>query len=398
MPKKDIRSIKFKSIVGWRGDSLVCNQAFGGDIFAGCSMGCWWCFCCETAEELYTKYYDGWSRDLVRPSEPIFFKKLFDKAFGSDKKTNDWTIECLRYGLPFNMGSKSEVFCIEDREENIVVPILKLFREYNVPVIFETKSQFIGMRRYLDIIKDLNCAIIVSILGGTDTLNAVLEPFAPPPSMRWAMVRELTDMGLWVGVRWEPILPGINSSDEVLEDYVNRCLINKAKHISMFNYRTSNARIAKEQFESRGFNYIKMLKGNLDENWRPIGQKFFNCAKAKGVPISTPDVVNFPFDSDCISCCGVDGLFKPYLLNLQYLLHLIKTKGFVSWDDVEEIEFKEPKAFERLKGMWNKKGGMYYSIGDCRGVKVLDVDHNGFNIYGRSEEKKKLNRKKGLLY
>jgi len=46
--KKDIRQIGFKSIVGFRGDSLTCPQAFGGDVYAGCSMGCWWCLTEDT--------------------------------------------------------------------------------------------------------------------------------------------------------------------------------------------------------------------------------------------------------------------------------------------------------------------------------------------------------------
>lgn len=380
--KRNVENLKFRTISGWRGDSLVCPQAFGGDIFAGCSMGCWFCFCREMEQVFYNKYYQGWNSHIVRPCDPDDYKKLFDRAFGNDKETDDWKIKCLRQGLPFNMGSKAETFAVEDFEFDVVVKVLELFREYKVPVIFETKSHYIGLQRYLDIIKDLNCAVIVAIMGGSDTLNYKLEPGAPPATMRWNLVKELNRRNIWTGVRWEPIMYGINSRDSILSDFATKAKENKAKHVSLYNYRTSNWKIAKKQFEKRGWNYVKMLEGNLDENWRPIGKKFFEYLQNEGVRASSPDFVNFPFDNSCESCCGVDELFKPYEFTFQHACRLIKEKGFVCWDDMENVTFREPEAYERMKKVWNG-GGQYYSLADSPEIVVLDVDSSGRNIYGK---------------
>ena len=399
MAKKNIQDLKFKSIVGWRGDSLVCNQAFGGDIFSGCSMNCFFCFTTEVNERLLTRYYDGWNPNLVRACDPEDYRRLFDKAFGSDKEYTDWHVKCLRYGLPFNMGSKAETFCIEDTryEKSVVIPVLELFREYNVPIILETKSHLVGLKRYIDIIKDLNVAVIISIMGGSDTLNYVLEPLSPNVSMRWALVKELNDLGIWTAVRWEPLLCGINTGRAIFEDYAQKAADSKAKHISFFNYRTSNYKRAQREFEARGFDYIKLLEKNLDEKWQPVGRQFLDIIKEKGVPVSSPDIVNFPFDSDCVSCCGTDKLFKPYNFNFQYALSLIKKKGNVSWNDMEEVEFREPESYERMKMLWNKAAKGYYSIADCVGIKVLDQDKNRMNIYGNEDGVAKVKKKKGFL-
>lgn len=384
MSKKDISQLKFGSIVGWRGDSLCCPQAFGGDIYSGCSMGCWWCFCREMEEELFSKYYTGYHRDLVRKCDPDDYRALFDKAFGSDKEYSDWSIKCLRYGLPFNMGSKAETFCHEDLEDSVTIPVLELFREYKVPVIFETKSHYIGLQRYTDIIKDLNCAVIVAVMGGSDTLNYELEPGSPTASSRWYLVRELNKKGIWTGARWEPIMPTINGKPDMLEGYAQQAARAGAKHVSLYGYRSSNFKAAQKQFESRGYNFIKMLESNLDENWRPVGKKFFQLLRDNGVKASSPDFVNFPFDNDCISCCGTDALFKPYQFTFQYACHLIKTQGSVSWDDMDAVEFKEPEAYKRLKECWNGGGG-YYNLKDSPEIIVLDQDRRGFNIYGAKD-------------
>lgn len=381
--KKNISQLGFKSIAGFRGDSLCCPQAFGGDVYSGCSMGCWWCFCREMEEGLYNKYYNGWSRDLVRPCNPEDYRKLFDRAFGTDKSTTNWIILCLRQGLPFNMGSKAETFPVEDFKYNVTEQVLRLFLEYKVPVIFETKSHFLGLERYLDIIRELHCAVIVAIMGGTDTLNYVLEPGSPPASMRWAMVKELNRLGIWTGVRWEPIMYGINHKQEVLESYAQIAKSTGARHVSFYNYRTSNYKIAQREFESRGFNYVKMLEGNLDENWRLIGKSFFNILRKEGVKASSPDFVNFPFDSDCESCCGVDGLFVPYEFTFQHACSLIRQKGSVSWDDMEAIEFRHPASYEHMKEAWNGKGN-YYNLKDSPEIVILD-HVRGMNVYGRKE-------------
>ena len=394
--KKDIRELKFGSIVGFRNDSLVCPQAFGGDIFAGCSFPCHFCFCREMEEGLYTRYYEGWSRDLVRACNPEDFKKLFDKAYGSDKQYTDWHVQCLRRGLPFNMGSKSEVFCLEDMRDNVVVPVLKLFKEYKVPMIIETKSHYIGMHRYLDLLKDMNVAVIVSIMGGSDTLNYKLEPGNPPASMRWSLVKTLNNLGIWTAVRWEPILVGINSKEDMLEGYAEMASRTGAKHVSFFNYRTSNYKIAQKEFESRGFNYVKLLEKNLDENWTPVGKQFRDILRSKNVPASSPDFVNFPFSNSCESCCGVDGLFVPYEFTFQHACKIIMEKGSVCWDDMEEITFRQPEAYDRMKEIWNGKG-QYFSLKDSPEIIILDKDKNGMNIYGRKEEGS-VEDKKGLLF
>jgi DNA repair photolyase len=392
--KKDIRQCQFRSITGWRGDSLCCPQAFGGDVYSGCSFKCWFCFCREMEAEMFQKYYTGWDRFLVRKCNVEDYKALFDKAFGSDKETTDWSIQCLREGLPFNMGSKSETF--QYANDETLIKVLELFKEYKVPVIFETKSIYAGLKKYLDIIKDLHCAVIVSIMGGSDTLNYKLEPETPPASTRWAFVGELNRLGIWTGVRWEPIMPTINSTDDIFKSFAKNAKKYGAKHVSIFGYRSSDFYNAKDEFEKRGFNYIKMLEGSLDENLRPTTMKLFNYLKELNVPVSNPDFVNHPFDSDRISCCGTDDLFKPYKLNFQYCLHLIKTKGSVCWDDIEKIEFKEPKSFQRMKNSWNG-GGQVFNLKDCVGIKILDKDKKGLNIYGSEKTIENKPKYEGLL-
>jgi hypothetical protein len=294
------------------------------------------------------------------------------------------------------MGSKAETFCLEDMKDQVVVPVLKIFKEYKVPMIIETKSHFIGMKKYLDLIKDMNVAVIVSIMGGSDTLNYKLEPGSPPPSMRWALVKMLNELGIWTAVRWEPILVGINTSEDIFENYAEMAKRSGAKHVSFLNYRTSNYKIAQKEFEKRGYNYVKLLNNNLDENWVPVGKKFRNILKKHGIPASSPDFVNFPFNNSCESCCGIDGLFPKYEFTFQRACKIILEKGQVCWNDMEEITFREPEAYQRMKECWNGKG-QYFSLKDSPETVILDKDGNGMNIYGKASADEEA-KKEGLLF
>jgi hypothetical protein len=226
-------------------------------------------------------------------------------------------------------------------------------------------------------------------------LNYELEPGAAMASSRWELVSQLNRLGFWTAVRWEPIFAGINDQEDVLEKYAEMVVRTGAKHVSLFNYRTSDKSIAMREFSQRGYNYKKMLEGNFDHNWKPKGKKFFEILHKRGIKASSPDFVNFPFDSDCESCCGVDGLFVPYEFTFQHACRLIKEKGSVCWDDMEAVWFFEPESYQRMKDVWNegvKKG--YYSLVDCQEIKELGIDSHGMKIYGRRGEEDK----KGLFW
>ena len=136
----------------------------------------------------------------------------------------------------------------------------------------------------------------------------------------------------------------------------------------------------------------------MDENWRPVSKRFFDAMRKHGVKSSSPDFVNFPFSNSCESCCGVDGKFKPYKFTFQHACKLIEKNGKVSWSDMEEIDFREPAAYERMKTGWNGGGGVF-NLNDSPEIKVLDyetVEGKRYAIYGKNKKAAK-GKKRGLF-
>jgi DNA repair photolyase len=75
-------------------------------------------------------------------------------------------------------------------------------------VLLVTKSDI--LLRDLDIISNGNIVVTVTINNNDDELSSKLEPGAPPPTKRIAIVQELVQRTIPVMVRVDPFIPGLN--------------------------------------------------------------------------------------------------------------------------------------------------------------------------------------------
>lgn len=388
---------EFKKPMFVRGDSRVCPQALSGDSFQGCINNCIFCFCRELESTMMPAYFDNWTPQLIRPADMKYYEKVLKVAY-SDKPTKNLVALGLRKGIAFNLGSRAEIFQEKEFESETTLKILRLFKEYDHPIILQTKSQWAALDKYLDVLTEMKVGIIVSILGGGNLDMYKLEPMAPPADQRWLCVKALSeDFGIWTGVRWEPILPSINDDDKTLQAYGRRAKNNGAKHISWYNYRTSRRPMAKKRFEKAEFNFEKMWELNKDDNWLGVGKRVVKAFNEYGVPHSTPDWINFPYDSHKISCCGIDNLFpKGYnKFTFQYACHILKVKGEVRFSDLVDADpvLYDDKEFKLVKHLWQEADDHFYGMRDLFDAFFVDSggeDSEGMVIW-------KIRRKKSSL-
>lgn len=378
---------KFEKPMFVRGDSRVCPQALSGDAYHGCMNRCIFCFCRELESTMMPAYWDNWTPNLVRPANLDYYRKMLDLAY-SDKPTKNLVALGLRKGIAFNLGSRAELWQEKEFETETTYQILELFKEYDHPIILQTKAQWCGCDKYVDLMKDMKIAVIISILGGGNILAQRLEPKAPPTDQRWRLVNYMNSQDIWTGVRWEPILPTINDDEKSLKAFARRAENNGAKHISWYNYRTSRRPMGKKMFEEAGFNFKKMWEKNKDKHWKDIGKRVIDIFNEKSTPHSTPDWINFPFDSHKISCCGIDDLFpKGYnKFTFQYACHILKVKGKVSWQDMVSAEpiLYDEKEFNLVKHLWRETDKNYYGMRDLYDEFKIDFageDNDGMPIW-----------------
>ena len=394
--KRELSSL-FKKPMFLRGDQHVCPQALGGDSYHGCSINCIFCYCRELESTLMPAYYDNWTPDLIRPADLDYYKKMLALAY-SEKQTKNKVALGLRKGIAFGLGVRSEPLMMPiERKQRITLKILKLFKDYDHPVLLLTKSHLPTKEPYFSIISEMKVASVISIIAGDKKKIRKLEPRAPSSKMRWDAVKTLNESGLWAAVKHEPTLPTINDSDEELRAYAKEAVNSHCEHITLFNYHWSRRTMAKRKFEAEGFDYDKMWRNNDDEHWQPNAKRIIKLFKSYNIPTSSADWVNFPFDSDCESCCGVDLIWKNGFnkFTFRHACDILKRNGEVRWKDMVEATpaLRNENDFELIKRLWNEVDEKMYGMRDLYDdfrINAAGEDSDGMVIWKRNTKKRGL--------
>lgn len=388
---------KFMKPMFLRGDQHVCPQALGGDSYHGCTNQCIFCFCRELESTMMPAYFDGWTPNTIRPADLSYYEKMLSLAY-SEKETKNKVALGLRQGIAFGLGVRSEPFMPKiEEKKRITLKILKLFKEYDHPILLLVKSDLPAKEPYFHTLSEMKLAIVISIIAGNDIKIEKLEPNAPTSRARWDAIKTLNESGLWAGVKFEPVLPTINDSEEELRRFGAEALTSHCKHITFYNYHCSRRPMAKTKFQRVGYDYEKMWKANADEPWMSKAERILKLFKSTGIPTSTADWVNFPYDSDCESCCGID-LIWPNGFNKFTFRHacaLLKKNGVVRWSDMIKSQpvLYDQSDFIRMKRLWNHVDEKMYGMRDLFDSYYIDyesVDSSGLAIWKRRKSKPNL--------
>jgi len=329
-------------------------------------------------------------RGLVNPINIKNLENVLKLAF-SERESSNPVIRAIRSKFPIAVGKKVEPFQPVELETEATLRCLRLLREYDVPTLIETKHIYLGLDKYLKIISDMDVAINVSILTGSMAKMALLEPRAPMTDHRWKLVKLLKDSGHWVGVRNEPMMLGIGSSDIIMKRYADRAADVGVDHVNFGAYRVFDPKMAYKNFVTIGMEreYRKMWKMiDTPGLWREIGEKMFSLLHECGIKASSSDWDVFFDLNDCENCCGTDEKFPNFnRFTWQHALEILKDKGRVKWSDIEPHSdwLGEKKIAKRgvedIKEIWNLERPKYFALKDIPQINVEGRDGEGNVIY-----------------
>jgi len=158
------------------------------------------------------------------------------------------------------LSYSSDPYTQLERKYEIMRPILKLFREYGWRVLIATKSNLVV--RDIDIIRDMNAAVSITITTLDRWLASKLEPGAPSPSDRLDAISELSQSGINVSVRVDPIVPYLNDDSEMIRDVVEAAVSSGAKHVvaSVYKAKPDSIRRIVSEFEDVGIKILNLYR------------------------------------------------------------------------------------------------------------------------------------------
>ncbi|MCS7098427.1 MAG: hypothetical protein NZ922_05585 [Candidatus Methanomethyliaceae archaeon] len=186
--------------------------------YNGCSVNCPMCY-----TRSYGGYFDDWNREgIITVFKDIHKKleeelsKLYYASCGYFSPTTD----------PFQ-------YPVEDMY-HLSELCMNVFLELDLPIEFITKN---GARvpdrifRKMSEHKYGHCFCQYTILSLDEEISKILSPGASMPKEQLKAVRKSKDYGLYTVVRIDPIVPGINDSENMLSELIEAVKDNGADHI-----------------------------------------------------------------------------------------------------------------------------------------------------------------------
>lgn len=269
----------------------ICDLPVRFDTYKGCSHMCRYCF-------VQLKYDIA---NIERGEGPKALAEFIAGKRSGDTSWCDWNI-------PIHWGGVSDPFQPIEAQHRLSHEALKIFAETKYPFVVSTKGRLIAAPEYLDLLKECNCVVQISLLSPR---YDAIEKGAPSFSERLDIIRKVVPHVKRVIVRAQPY------TTEILNDILRQIPI--YADAGVFGLTVE------------GMKYKRKVPGLVKvagDYCYPVGilRKHFDVIKATchryGLRFySAENRLRKLGDSLC--CCGIDGLdgFVPNTYNLNHYLY-----------------------------------------------------------------------------
>lgn len=313
----------------------ICDLPIRFDTYKGCSHMCRYCF-------VQLKYDIS---NIERGEDPKSLRGFIDGQRNGETEWCDWNI-------PIHWGGMSDPFQPVEREHRLSYDALKVFAETQYPFVVSTKGILLAEPEYLNLLKQCNCVVQVSLVSPQ---YDKLEKGAPTYAERLDMIRTIAPHVKRVIVRVQPYTTGM------LRDVLG----------AVSTYKS----IGVHGLTIEGMKYKRKVDGLVKVGGdfcypASVLKRHFEWIKAEchrnGLAFySAENRLRKMGDSLC--CCGVDGLegFKTNTFNLNH--YLFDKERYIPTE-----KMKEPGTCMCLKAICQntvgysafKKRSLHYMMGE----------------------------------
>ncbi len=196
----------------WNSPLCTCPLKYSLNPYTGCSFKCLYC---------YAVSYIG----LMDSTPKKDYRQKLMKALGKlDKK------------LPINIGTSSDPYPPVEKDYKLTRFSLFLLGSHGFRVLITTKAGNLLVRD-IDILEKINVAVTPTITTLDESLASKLEPYAPSPSERINSIEKLVEHGIPVGIRFDPIIPGLNDDEHSIKQVIDTLSAVGVKFIVTSTYK-----------------------------------------------------------------------------------------------------------------------------------------------------------------
>ncbi len=187
----------------WDSEMCTCPDKYSLNPYTGCGHRCIYC---------YATYIPNFF-------EPRRKEDIVDRV--------EKDVQKLPKGSLISLSNSSDPYLPMDKEHMDTKECLKVLRDHEIRVLIVTKG--VHGERDIDILKEMEAAVTVSICTLREEIKEKLEPNAPSGQERLDLVETLAEEDIPVGVRFDPIFPEI--TEEEIPEIVKKISEAGAEHI-----------------------------------------------------------------------------------------------------------------------------------------------------------------------
>lgn len=281
----------------------LCPVPLKLNTYRGCEYDCQYC----SVPEITKTWND---RESIIPLDLDYLEKyLRETAEGIDKT---YLHQLLKMKLPIQIGVLSDPFQPCESEYRNTYDAMELLMRYNQPYILVTKGTMFTEPEYLEILKNSQAMIQLTLITLDQDLSSRLEPNAPTVQERLDAIKILHDNNIPCQIRYWPIIPGVNDDPTELfkkvSEYGASDIVAGFAHVYTFKRYLNKLNKAlgydyKQRLRRRGIRMEVSAKYLMPlYSWkRSKMMKFADLAEQYGMGFYSPNV---PSVNNYQPCCG----------------------------------------------------------------------------------------------
>jgi DNA repair photolyase len=192
----------------WRSGLCTCPPKLTFNPYTGCDHQCVYCYA--------TGYIPNFKDCRPKKDALTILKREAAKLIGET----------------VSISNSSDPYPRAETSEGLTRRCLEILVESNCKIQIITKSNLVT--RDDDLLAKIPATVALTITTDDDNIARVIEPFAPVPSQRIRAAQDLTNAGIPVSVRIDPIIPYVNDQPQKLISTLASIGI---KHITCSTYK-----------------------------------------------------------------------------------------------------------------------------------------------------------------
>lgn len=196
-------------------DSPDLGMMYSMNPYQGCEHGCIYCYARNSFEYWgYSAGVDFERKIIVKKNAPELFRKFLMNP----------KYQCE----PINLSGNTDCYQPAEKKFQLTRKLLEVALEFNQPLSMITKNA--GILRDKDLLEKLAkknlVSVLISITSFNEDLRRVMEPRTTTGKQRLRVIKELSDVGVRMGVMLGPMIPGLN--DHEMHDIMQAAASNGA--------------------------------------------------------------------------------------------------------------------------------------------------------------------------